>query len=146
MKNLNIPELNKNQLLFLGVAAVVLIAVVAIVWVNWAKLKSWVQTKRIERDYDNQITKSDLTLTNQQAKAIAGKMYNAMKGWGTDEENLFAAFRQIDTYSDLVLVMKYFSDQSGGDNLADWVSDDCNSKEIATINRILANKNINFVF
>lgn len=144
---LKIPELNKNQLIFLGVALVLIIAVVVVVWVNWNKLKSWVSSKQEAADYDRQIIKSDVTLTDQQAKAIASKMYYAMKGIGTNTENLYASFRMLGSYSDLVLVMKYFSEVAGeGESLADWISDDCNSNEIAKINSILASKSINFSF
>ena len=74
-------------------------------------------------------------------------MYYAMKGMGTNEENLYAAFQTIGSYSDLLLVMKYFSELAGdGKSLLDWISDDCSSKEIAKINQILASKNINFSF
>lgn len=144
---LKIPELNKNQLIFLGVALVLVIAVVVVVWINWGKLKSWVSSKQEAAYYDRQIVKSDITLTDQQAKAVASKMYYAMKGLGTNEENLYAAFQTIGSYSDLLLVMKHFSELAGdGESLPDWISDDCSSKEIAKINQILASKNINFSF
>lgn len=34
----------------------------------------------------------------------------------------------------------------GGETLPEWIVDDCNSKEIAKINGILASKNIKFAF
>ena len=143
---LKIPEINKNQLIFLAVVLVVVAVVVTVVWVNWSKLKTWIAGKKAAADYDRQIVKSDVTLSYQQARAVASKMYNAMKGLGTNEENLYAAFRMIGSYSDLVLVMKYFGEITDDESLADWISDDCTSKEIAKINQILASKNINFSF
>ncbi len=150
---MKIPEINKNQLITIGIAAVVLILIVVVVWINWAKLKSWIDEKRYEKTYDDQITKSDITLTAAQAQGLADKIYAALNGAGTDEKALYAAFEAINSYSDLMLVIKYFGQRKGSWNwfgdassLSEWIASDCSAKEIATINTILAGKNINFTF
>lgn len=144
---MKIPELNKNQLVFLAVCTVVIAIVVAVVYFYGRKIKAWFVGRKVERSYDVEIHETELTISAQQAHAIASKMYYAMKGPGTNEDNLYSAFRQIENYSDLMLVMKSFGTMAGeGETLPEWIADDCSSKEIAIINGILASKNINFAF
>ena len=148
-----IPELNKSQLITIGIAAAVVIAIIIVIAVKWQQLKAWIQTKQYEKTIDEQITKSELTLTTAQAQGIADKMYAAMNGAGTDEEVLYSAFESIETYSDLMLVIKCFGNRKGSwswfrseSSLMQWIADDCSAKEIARINAILTSKNINFTF
>ena len=150
---LNIPELNKNQLIFIGLIVVAVIAVIVVLWVNWGKLKAYIKTKQIEKTYDEQITSSELTLTTAQAQGLADKLYAAMDGPGTDEDAIYSAFNAMNSYSDLMLVMKLFGQKKSSwslfgreSSLMEWIAADCSDTEIAKINAILASKDINFTF
>ena len=150
---MKIPELNKQQLAFIGVAAAVIGIIIVLLAVYWGKIKAHIESNRLARAYDDEIRKTDLTLSELQAKGIADKLFVAMDGPGTDTQALYSAFQQIQTYSDLMLVMKQFGTQKGtydwfggAQSLIEWIADDCSKREIEKINAILAGKGINYVF
>ena len=149
----SIPEINKGQLITLGIVVVAFVAVIVLVAVKWNQIKAWIRNKQIEKTYDEQIVKSEISLTAAQAQGVADKMYAAMNGPGTDFKNLYAAFAVINSYSDLMLVIKCFGQRKGSWNwfgseasLMEWIAADCDAGEISKINALLASKNINFTF
>lgn len=153
MKVSSIPSLDKGQLVFLGICAAVAIVAIVLLAVYWSKIKAYFADRRLERSYDKQITQSEVTISSQQAQNIAEKLYSAMEGSGTNETALYNAFEQINSYSDLMMVMKAFGKRKGWWNwfgsesgLVEWINDDCSNSEIAKINAILASKNIDFSF
>lgn len=150
---MKIPELSKNQLILAGAGAAVLIVIIVLIAVYWHKIKARIADRRLERSFDEQIVASDVTLTETQANALADKLYSAMEGAATNEDKIYAVFEQINSYSDLMMVMKAFGSRKGWWNwwgsesgLAEWINDDCSNDEIAKINAILKRKNINFSF
>lgn len=150
---MSIPELNKNQLIFVGICTAIVIVVIVLLAVYWSKIKARIADRRLERSFDEQIVVSEVTMTQQQASALADKLYSAMDGSGTNEQKIYSVFEQINSYSDLMMVMKAFGERKsfGGwfgskSGLVEWINDDCSSDEIAKINAILASKNINFSF
>lgn len=147
------PELNKSQLILACSGTVIVVAIIIVIAVYWNKIKARIADRRLERSFDEQITASEVTITEQQAKALADKLYSAMDGGGTNEQKIYDVFEQINSYSDLMMVMKAFGTRKGWWNwwgsesgLAEWLNDDCSADEIAKINAILASKNINFSF
>ena len=150
---MKIPELNKSQLIFIGICAAIAITVIVLLAVYWSKIKARIADRRLERSFDEQIVASDVTLTETQANALADKLYSAMEGAATNEDKIYAVFEQINSYSDLMMVMKAFGSRKGWWNwwgsesgLSEWINDDCSNDEIAKINAILKRKNINFSF
>lgn len=153
MKVPSIPSLDKGQLLFLGICAAIVIVVIVLMAVYWSKIKAYFTARRLERSYDEQIVVSDVTISQQQAQNIAEKIFAAMDGAGTNETALYNAFEQINSYSDLMMVMKAFGKRKGSwswfgeeSGLVEWINNDCSNSEIAKINAILASKNIDFSF
>ncbi len=150
---MKIPELNKSQIIWACGGAVALIGVTIIIAVSWNKIKARIADRKLERTFDEQITVSEVTITELQASAMADKLYSAMDGSGTNEQKIYDVFEQLNTYSDLMMVMKAFGTRKGWWNwwgsesgLVEWINDDCSSDEVAKINAILAGKNINFSF
>ena len=150
---MSIPELNKNQLIFVGICTAVVIVVIVLIAVYWNKIKARIADRRLERSFDEQIVVSEVTITQQQASALADKLYSAMDGSGTNEKKIYSVFEQINSYSDLMMVMKAFGERKGSWNLfgskaglAEWINNDCSNREITNINAILASRNINFSF
>lgn len=150
---MSIPELNKNQLIFVGICTAIVIVVIVLLAVYWNKIKARIADRRLERSFDEQIVVSEVTMTQQQASALADKLYSAMDGSGTNEQKIYSVFEQINSYSDLMMVMKAFGERKGfggwlgsKSGLVEWINDDCSNAEIAKINAILASKNINFSF
>lgn len=150
---MSIPELNKNQLIFVGICTAIVIVVIVLLAVYWNKIKARIADRRLERSFDEQIVASEVTMTQQQASALADKLYSAMDGSGTNEQKIYSVFDQINSYSDLMMVMKAFGERKGfwgwfgsKSGLVEWINDDCSNDEIAKINAILASKNINFSF
>lgn len=153
MKIPSIPSLDKGQLFFLGTCAAFAIVVIVLLAVYWSKIKAYFTARRLERSFDEQITSSEVTISAQQAQNIADKIFSAMEGAGTNETALYNAFEQINSYSDLMMVMKAFGKRKGSwswfggeSGLVEWINDDCSNAEIAKINAILASKNIDFSF
>jgi hypothetical protein len=153
MKVPSIPSLDKGQLLFLGICAAVAITVIVLLAVYWSKIKAYFTARRLEKSFEEQITPTEVTISQQQAQNIADKIYTAMDGAGTNETALYNAFEQINSYSDLMMVMKAFGKRKGSwswfggeSGLVEWICNDCSNSEIAKINAILASKNIDFSF
>ncbi|MDR2362746.1 MAG: annexin [Prevotellaceae bacterium] len=54
------------------------------------------------------IDASNMTLSTADINLIAQQLYNAMEGWGTDEDAIMSVFDRISTKDDLLAVMKRF--------------------------------------
>ena len=86
-------------------------------------------------------------------KSLAGMLLNAMGGIGTDEEVIYATFRKMNNDLDLTELYKQFSThlyivgvRPLYLDLGQWINQELNSSEIAKLNKILADKNINYKF
>lgn len=150
---MKLPEFNNRQLIALGIGAAIVIVIIVLLAVYWNKIRARIADSRLERSFEQQITASEVTLTEFQAKSLADRLYSAMEGAGSNEDKIYSVFNEINSYSDLMMVMKAFGERKGFWNwfgsksgLVEWINDDCSNDEIAKINAILASKNINFSF
>lgn len=150
---MKVPEFNNRQLITLGIGAAIVIVIIVLLAVYWNKIRARIADRRLERSFEQQITASEVTLTEFQAKSLADRLYSAMEGAGSNEDKIYSVFNEINSYSDLMMVMKAFGERKGFWNwfgsesgLVEWINDDCSNDEIAKINAILASKNINFSF
>ena len=109
------------------------------------KVVNVIKNKELAKELDNEVTVENVTRTEAQLNADAAKLYQAMKGVGTDEEAIYAVFQTISTRSDVLRLISAFGLRDGM-TLGEWISDDCSAGEIAKINQILADKDINYQF
>ena len=130
------------------IASAVIILLAAVLYIV-LKLKKSISTgiKLAENtsEANKEISTERLTLTSSQYNTLASKLYAAMAGIGTDEEAVYDAFRNINTYSDLMQLMSVFGSKDGL-TLREWLYDDLSASDINKINEILASKSINYKF
>ena len=101
--------------------------------------------KKLDELLDNEITAEAVTLKEATAKALADKLYEAMDGWGTDEAAIYEVMNEMNTRSDVVLLIKTFGVRDGK-NLVQWITSELNAKDRAQVNNILATNNVNYKF
>ncbi len=128
--------------IFIGLAVLVLIVAVV---VCSTKLRTYLKEKEEASAVEDEIKKSDVTLSKAQLYAYANKLYSAMEGWGTDEDQIHSVFGALMTTSDLYSLISTFGTKDGK-TLPAWISDELNEKEINKINATLASKNIDYHF
>ena len=92
-----------------------------------------------------EIKDGDVTLTPSELSNMADRLHAAMAGLGTDEEAVYAVFRQLRTRSDLMALVKAFGIRKG-ESLSQWLTGDLSRKEIEKVNAILVNNRINYSF
>ena len=92
-----------------------------------------------------EIKDGDVTLTPSELSNMADRLHAAMAGVGTDEEAVYAVFRQLRTRSDLMALVKAFGIRKG-ESLSQWLTSDLSRKEIEKVNAILINNRINYSF
>ena len=132
----------------IGVTIGVLFLVVLLIWII-SKVKNGIENTieeiKLIDEVNAETDPKQITMTQSQINTLASKIYAAVKGSGTDEEAIFAAFKELSTRSDLMKLIDTFG-RKDGMSLKDWLYDDLDEEEIVSINEILASKEINYVF
>lgn len=135
-----------NKILIGSVLGVLALIVVVFLIVKFkSKFKDMITNTKLVNNLETEIKKDDITLTQAQFNSYASALYSAMKGWGTDEEKIYNVFRQMNTRSDVLQLIKVFGVKDG-DTLTEWLNDDLSASEIEKINTILATNDINYSF
>jgi len=141
--------MNKDLLLKYSMIAIVVLIIFFVVWNRFGKSKQETEDANKERDIANEvnnaITTSNVTLTQVQLNTLADKIYNAVKGAGTDEKSIYDAMRTLQTKDDVLALIKTFSVRDSM-TLREWLYDDLNNSEVSKINDILLSKGISFSF
>lgn len=141
--------MNKDLLLKYGMIAIVVLIIFFVVWNRFGKSKQETEDANKERDIANEvnnaITTSNVSLSQVQLNTLADKLYNAVKGAGTDEKSIYDAMRTLQTKDDVLALIKTFSVRDSM-TLREWLYDDLNNSEISKINDILLSKGISFSF
>lgn len=109
------------------------------------KIEDTIVNNKLVDEANAEIDKNKLTLTNSQINTLSSKLYSAMKGAGTNEEAVFNGFAELNTRSDLELLLKTYGVKESK-TLKEWLYDELSEDDIVHINEILASKNINYVF
>lgn len=128
-----------------------LVIVIVLMVVFWSRIKSLFQSLvnkgGLNADLDEHITSTGETptLSGVQFNLLANKLYNAMKGVGTDENTIYACFNQLRNTADMLKLIAVFGTKDG-ETLDQWIRGDLNSWEISRLNSNLANKGIAYAF
>ena len=135
-----------NKILIGSVIGLLALIVVVFLIVKFkSKFKDMITNTKLVNNLETEIKTDDITLTQAQFNSYASALYSAMKGWGTDEEKIYNVFRQMNTRSDVLQLIKVFGVKDG-DTLTEWLNDDLSASEIEKINTILATNDINYSF
>lgn len=132
----------------IGIFLVVIIVLLVVFWTRIKSLfQSLVNKGGMNADLDDHITQTGETptLSNVQFNLLANKLYNAMKGVGTDEDTVFACFNQLRNTADMLKLIAVYGTKDG-ETLDQWVRGDLSSWEINRLNTNLANKGIAYAF
>lgn len=83
------------------------------------------------------------SFTTSQYKAMADKLYWAMKGWGTDEDAVFEVINALKNNVDFLKIRSEFGIRDGYD-MKEWFYGDFSSSDIQKINNLLYTKGITY--
>ncbi len=138
------PKIIKPIAIGGGVLLALIIVIALIVWAK-NKIADTTTTIRLAADANKEIDTTKQTLTQTQLNTLASKLYTAMKGWGTDEDAIYAAFETLGSRTDLMQLRKTFGTKDGM-TLDEWLADELNASEIEHLNNILATNSIDYKF
>ena len=107
-------------------------------------------TELIESDQSGQI-QGAATISNVEATSIAQQIKNAWGVLNDDEEAIYTAFRRIRTLADLLLVVEKYGYYQANllvkpEDLATSLRSRLSKNELQTVNEILAERRIDYVF
>lgn len=113
-------------------------------------------TTSIKTDIQKETAKGEQpSYSDSNYKTLADKLYAAMNTSGTDESAIFAVFEQMKNKIDVLKLVEAYGVRQlyqfgipigGKQNLAQALSDELSSNEIAKVNQILFKKGINYKF
>lgn len=144
---------NKDTIIKYAVGAViVVVALLVLIW-GVAKIKSKIQNtitnQKLASKANEEIDVEKRTLTDAQINTVVSKLqaafYSGAFGWAEDEDAIYAAFNQIGSRSDLLMVEKEFGVYKDK-TLAEHITSLLTQSEIDHINQILAAKQINYKY
>lgn len=133
------------------VIGVFMVISIVLVVVFWGRIKNLFAslTNRVAnaQDLQNHIaeTGESPTLSSAKYQQLATAIYNACKGWGTDEEAIYNAFNQLNNTADYLKLESVFGLRDGHD-LDWWMRSELQKRERRQLNEILSNKGISHSF
>ena len=166
MKNFKLPKYTKEQKTTIAITAAVGIAAYLMFKKSGSLLSSVKKfTGQATTEDINKSTTEDIKILNKQGikptyyasqyVQFADKLYNAMitsnPFQGTDEEAIYSVMRLMKNDVDINMLVKAFGTRRmefslKGGGLAAFLQDDLNTKEMATVNKILSDNKINYRF
>tara|TARA_R110000782_G_scaffold103018_1_gene190448 strand:+ start:1854 stop:2360 length:507 start_codon:yes stop_codon:yes gene_type:complete len=95
-----------------------------------------------------------LSYTIKSYKSLSGMLLNAMGGLGTEEQDIYAVFSRMKNDLDFTELYKQFGTEIYGVSpvrylyldLGQWINEELDKKELANLNKILADNNITYKF
>lgn len=134
---------------FTAIAIILLIVVVVffVIKFGYDKIRTIINQTKYDADLKDEIIKGGgLTLNESQYKLLADKLYMAMDGLGTNNDNIYAVFNAINTKADLLKLIAVFGIRED-ENLSEWLYGEWGSTSRNNkINTILAMKGIDYSF
>lgn len=121
------------------IIAVALVAFIIYKWIKNSDSNKWL------RNQSKLISKGNLSYELTDYQNFANKLYNAMKGLGTDEDTIFMVFNQMGNIDDIRQLVNSFGLQ-GDKTLQQWLLSELSKSDLARVNNILKAKSINYSF
>ena len=128
---------NKRIITYAGIGVAALVTVLLIVWLY----KRFFRKSAVD---DLPVNVDNVTFSDAELKIMAGQLYTAMHGAGTDEKAIYRVLEKLKTKDDWNALVKAFGIKEGGTwvspfrgNLLDWLQDELSAKEMKRVNEIL---------
>lgn len=135
-----------NKIVIGGLLGLLALVVIVLLFIKYrSKFKDLITNAKLVNSLETEIKTDDITFTQTQFNAFASTLYAAMDGAGTDEEKIYNVFRQMQSRSDVLQLIKVFGVKDG-ETLTEWINYDLSASEIDKINTILATNDINYSF
>ena len=135
-----------NKIVIGGLLGLLALVVIVLLFIKYrSKFKDLITNAKLVNSLETEIKTDDITFTQTQFNAFASALYAAMDGAGTDEQKIYNVFRQMQSRSDVLQLIKVFGVKDG-ETLTEWINDDLSASEIEKINTILATNDINYSF
>ncbi len=142
---MKIPALRKGQLYTIAVVAVVVIVAVIVFYLNYSKIKEWIQEKKLEKEIAADIDSSNISISTTMMRQYADRLYTAMKGWGTDEDTIYDVFGNFHSSDEVLQLIKVYGTRDNM-TLPQWIIDELNTKERKKLNTLLTNNGVTYQF
>lgn len=138
--------MDKKKIIRIAIYVVVAIVAIYVAYRIYVKVKDRLASNKLGRELDNSIDTGNLSYDISQYQSLANKLYTAMDGPGTDEDAVGTVFNQMQTRSDVLMLMKQFGVRDG-DDLSTWLTSELDNDEMEKyVNGFLKSKNINYTF
>lgn len=143
-------EVLGNPKIMISIGIIVLIVGI-IIAIFWKKIKNAIDDAKQKRDYEQKVdeienfTQKKPSYPDSYYATFADQLYAAMDGWGTDEESIYNVMYKIKNDVDYMKLVEAFGVRDS-ESLSEWISGDCNTKEINEINSILKNNGVSMGF
>lgn len=126
-----------------------IVAAIILIVLFWGKIKGLFASfvsKQADREALNQvISETGVTpsLSNITYQALSQDLYQAMHGWGTNEETIYRVYNQLSNTADIFKLHAAFGVQDNKD-LPTYIQSELNRREINRLNSILTGKGISY--
>lgn len=137
-----------RRAIVIGAFIVVAIIILVIFWSRIKNLFANLMNRSAATSQLNDVTEQTgeyPTMGNATYYTLANQVYNACKGFGTDEDAIYNVFNQMNNTADVYKLIQVFGTKDNK-TLPMWIRGDLNRWEIKNLNNILANKGINYAF
>ena len=142
--------LTSNQKFF------VVVFLIVTIWVLRNAIKGAIQgaSDKIQQQSETTMLQAQgikPSYSDSEYKSMANKLFDAMDGWGTNDDVVFAQFDRLNNDVDFIKLDKAFGVRTASDNmfgliepqdLRGWIRDDLSSESIATLNQRLKQSGI----
>lgn len=134
---------------------IIIVIVLVVAWIFWGKLKNIfsslgnkIQSNSELNDYMLQSGEA-VTLSDGEIRSLANKLeqafYGNLFGWGTDEDAVYSAFNSISNGADLRKLISVYGTRKNM-TLDQAIRSELSNRELVKLNRIIANKGIDYQF
>lgn len=138
--------MEKEKIIKWAIIGIVALLIVIIIAKNCNSIIDAVRNRNLNKELNKTIDSANLSYTDDQYDVFAQKLYNALKGWGTDEETVQSVFAQMNTRDDVLKLISTFGIKDG-ETLSEWLSGDLSQSDMDKyVNNVLQVKSINYSF
>lgn len=138
--------MEKEKIIKWAIIGIVALLIVIIIAKNCNSIIDAVRNRNLNKELNKTIDSANLSYTDDQYDVFAQKLYNALNGWGTDEETIQSVFAQMNTRDDVLKLISTFGIKDG-ETLSEWLSGDLSQSDMDKyVNNVLQVKSINYSF
>lgn len=141
----------KKEIVKYGLGALAVLAAVAVLIAVAVKIRNAVRdaaaNARLSNEANAEIDTAQRTISDTQLNTLVSKLkaafYSGLWGWTEDEAAIYAAFEQVNSRSDVLMLEREFGVYKGK-TLKEHIATLLDEDEIDHINSIFASKSVNY--